>query len=266
MKYTNISLGLLLVIVITTMIAFMPYEFIGNTFEEETFKNSSSSVKTNKLGSITPTKRLTKEEILLLKAANTGNLQAVNTLIEHGVNVNAKGQYNITPLYLASYHGYTDVVNKLIWHDADIHIKTETVILEDCYESIIKDIKIWRNVVKRAQEEFEIRQGKGSLFSYEKELVLYLEEYEQLIDIIAEINDTRLKGVTPLIAAAQNGHFDITQLLVAHGAQIHEKDASGLSAFERAQESGHELIVDFFKEKCEFDYNCNEHVMNDIEQ
>ena len=43
-------------------------------------------------------------------------------LVEHGANVDAIDTYGDTPIVLASWRGYTDVVNLLLDNDADVPV------------------------------------------------------------------------------------------------------------------------------------------------
>lgn len=54
---------------------------------------------------------------------------------------------------------------------------------------------------------------------------------------------------TALLVAAKNGHLDVVQYLVDHGANVDVRDAeSGKTAPMLAAENGHLDIVNFFKE------------------
>ena len=57
-------------------------------------------------------------EILLAQAIIEGDSTSVKTLIEQGVNVNAKGKYNITPLFLAIQFDRLDIFQLLLDHAA----------------------------------------------------------------------------------------------------------------------------------------------------
>ena len=59
----------------------------------------------------------------LLKAANTGNIEAVKQYIAGGADVNAKDEYGGTPLFNAAVNGHTETAELLIDKGADVNAK-----------------------------------------------------------------------------------------------------------------------------------------------
>jgi hypothetical protein len=62
----------------------------------------------------------------------------------------------------------------------------------------------------------------------------------------ADVNESGDLG-TPLHGAAANGHLDIVQLLVEHGADHHVIDPAGKTPEELASENGHLAVVDYLR-------------------
>ena len=56
-------------------------------------------------------------------ASDKGHSNCVETLLQHGADVNAGDKYNWTPLFIASWNGHIDVVKKLLKAGADPFIK-----------------------------------------------------------------------------------------------------------------------------------------------
>ena len=56
-------------------------------------------------------------------AARNGHKNVAEYLIEKGVDIHAKSEYNKTALHLAADKGHKDVVEYLIGKGADIHAK-----------------------------------------------------------------------------------------------------------------------------------------------
>ena len=61
----------------------------------------------------------------LIKAAHTGELEVVKTLIENGADVNAQSRHGITALMYAASEGNFDIIKYLVEHGADVNIKSE---------------------------------------------------------------------------------------------------------------------------------------------
>jgi len=60
----------------------------------------------------------------LASALATGHNQIARTLIEHGANVNAKGDTDVTPLHTAAARGNIEAATFLLEHGADINATT----------------------------------------------------------------------------------------------------------------------------------------------
>ena len=62
----------------------------------------------------------------LVQAAKDGNLQAVQTALANGADVDMKTTHGTTALYMASSHGHREVVKLLLEKGADVNVKTTT--------------------------------------------------------------------------------------------------------------------------------------------
>jgi hypothetical protein len=66
----------------------------------------------------------------------------------------------------------------------------------------------------------------------------------ELLDYAAvDINARSEAGATALVYAARNGHVEIVDLLLAHGARLDVKTAKGASALSIARQFGHDDIA-----------------------
>lgn len=61
----------------------------------------------------------------LVRAIAKGNLQKVKDLVGSGANVNAKGEYSLTPLYATMHFRQPEIFEYLLEQGADYHVKTE---------------------------------------------------------------------------------------------------------------------------------------------
>ena len=60
------------------------------------------------------------EDTALIFAASSGRLEAVKFLLDRGANVNARNDWDHTPLLLAANNGHTDIVSILLASGADV--------------------------------------------------------------------------------------------------------------------------------------------------
>ena len=62
-----------------------------------------------------------------IEAVPKGNIQSVMALLEKGADVNAKNEYGLTALYLASQKGHTEIVKLLLGKRSDVNAKDRNV-------------------------------------------------------------------------------------------------------------------------------------------
>ncbi|MGQ0523787.1 MAG: ankyrin repeat domain-containing protein [Betaproteobacteria bacterium] len=59
---------------------------------------------------------------LWLSAAKSGDVEAARSLLDLGLDINARDRYGQTALMLAAHHGHGAVVEMLIGHGADLDV------------------------------------------------------------------------------------------------------------------------------------------------
>ena len=108
--------------------------------------------------------------------------QTVQTIIDHGADVNATSKYNETALLIACMNGKIDAINVLLKAGADTNIAQT-----DGYTCLHKAVNA--NCDKRA--------------------------VQAIIDHGADVNATNKKNVTALMIACDNGNIDIINILMS---------------------------------------------------
>ena len=126
---------------------------------------------------------------LLHEALREGNIEAVKQAIADGVDVNAKDDYGVTPMYRAAYIGHKEIANLLISKGADVNAKNDDG---------------WTPLHQASagghKEVAELLIGKGA-------------------DVNAKADD----GRTPLHSAAYWGRKEVAALLIGKGADVNTK-------------------------------------------
>lgn len=120
-------------------------------------------------------------------------------LIAKGAQVNAKSEYDDTPLHLAVFIGHEDMAEFLITAGAGVNAKTEGVY------TIAVNKNTWRPVCGGTPLHLAASKGNGQIVKL-------------LIAKGADINIKDREGATPLNAAVRLKQNDIAELLRKHGA------------------------------------------------
>ena len=122
----------------------------------------------------------------LIKAAEDGNMQGIQTALANGADVNSKDANGTTALWTAAENGHTEIVKLLLEKGADMNVKATT---DSVTALMIASQNGHAEIVK-------LLLGKGA-------------------DVNAKAND----GFSAVNAAKNQGHTDIVQLLEKAGAK-----------------------------------------------
>ncbi|WKY07621.1 hypothetical protein Q1695_007241 [Nippostrongylus brasiliensis] len=159
----------------------------------------------------------------LMEAASAGHLNIVKLLIQSGakaVFVNMNSEFKESPLTLAAYKGYTDVIEYLLsLNDYDRSTRDEelhTALMEAAMDGHLEVARILIQAGAPVNLTSE---------SYESPLTLsccggHAELAKLLIDAGANIEETNDENYTPLMEAAREGHVHVVKILLENGAQV----------------------------------------------
>lgn len=123
-------------------------------------------------------------DTLLHTVTVSGNLGLVQFLVSKGADVNAKGEYGITPMSLAAVYDHDEIVRFLVSKGADMDVRDSSGLTPLCTAVITRRFEIVKFLV-----------SKGA-------------------DVNAKDND----GRTPLYWA--EGHPEISEFLISKGAKL----------------------------------------------
>lgn len=156
----------------------------------------------------------------------------VQLLLDAGAEVNAVDQYGGSPLQMAAGAGNTEVVKVLLKAGANPNMVDAS---GRCplYEASLHG----RARIVQALLQAGAHVEAATLGSRIRSLPVFT---SGLIDV---------EGVTPLIAAAEGGHFHAVRLLVDAGADVSRSDSSGFTPLMGAARAGHPQMVQFLLER-----------------
>ena len=152
-------------------------------------------------------------ETVLMTAARTGSLAAVDALITAGADVNVVESRGQTALMWAAAEGHSAVVDALVAADADVHAK-----LSSGFSPLFFAVREGHIDVVR------VLLGKGLDVNGVLERVKDGPDVTQNNATSRPVDD----GVSPLIMAVRNGHFELAVELIKEGADPNDR-RSGFS-------------------------------------
>lgn len=181
------------------------------------------------------------ENDILFESIKNNNLEQVKQCLVNGADVNARYRYcgygGYTPLMLALRNENFEIVKCLVEWGADV---------------LVEDVDYWYDIniptiLSRARvRSSEIRQYL-SIKVQEAKLADYASQgmTDCVRDCLANgVNaNATYKGITALMWACKNGHYEIALTLITAGVDINAKDSSGKTVLNYAAEGGNTEIM-----------------------
>jgi ankyrin repeat protein len=169
-------------------------------------------------------------------AAEGGQTPIAQRLIERGADVKLTGRSGISPIAAAAYVGNDAIVEALLAHGADERAPDETGKPPLVYAAagarldIVKRL-LARNIDINARYPNELTLLMWASGPDEKAPEAQaINVVSYLLDAGAHIDDRDDRGRTALMIAAEGGHTEIANLLLARGADPSLKDKAGKRA------------------------------------
>jgi len=159
---------------------------------------------------------VTEGETALMTASRSGHVDAVKMLIAHGAVVDARENWRgQTALMWAAAEGHPDVIRELAAHGADVNARST--------------IQKWeRQVTAEPREKWLPPGGLTPVYFASRQGCV--ECVNVLASLNADLNAVDQDGISPLVDAIINGHFDVAGALLAKGADPNIADATGRTA------------------------------------
>ncbi|WP_213740880.1 ankyrin repeat domain-containing protein [Bradyrhizobium sp. dw_411] len=169
-------------------------------------------------------------------AAEGSHISIAQRLIERGADVNLTGRSGISPVAAAAYAGNDVIVEALLAHGADARTPDETGKPPIIYAAagarldVVKRL-LARNIDVNARYSNDLTVLMWAAGPDDKvPEAQAVQVISCLLDAGAHIDDRDDRGRTALMIAAEGGHEDIANVLVARGADASLKDKAGKRA------------------------------------
>jgi ankyrin repeat protein len=177
-------------------------------------------------------------------AARSGHEAVAALLLKRGADANARGKFTGTPMHEAAEHGHRDLVELLLANGGLANARSG---------GSHKPLTPWHAARQAGHADIaELLQGHGGRdkaaqaisihraaeFGYLGRLQVLLKEDPALIS-----SRDYLYKRTPLHFAADHGHRQAAELLLAAGADAAARDKNGETPLDRAEAMGHPELV-----------------------
>lgn len=167
----------------------------------------------------------------------------VQTLLDNGVDVNARGRYHGNALYAASTRGYEQVVKMLLVRGANVNAQNghySSALYAASYEGHeqVVEILLDDGVNLNAQGGEYGNALLAASANGRKEVV------EVLLNNSANVNAQGGDFGNALLAASYKGHEQIVEILLNKGAEINPQGGYYGKALQAASFQGHKKVVE----------------------
>ena len=173
-------------------------------------------------------------------AAENGDLTAVNHFLSaHTTGVDAKTDYDETPLHRSSHHGHVSVVSVLLAMGANVNAKrddgeTPLHLAAGNGKATVASMLLAAGANVNAEDNY----GNTPLHEPDTASVASI-----LLAAGANVNATNTYGDTPLIDVAGWGGAAVVSVLLAAGADVNAEDNDGKTPLHRAVDFGNSPVI-----------------------
>jgi ankyrin repeat protein len=193
---------------------------------------------------------------ILMNAASSGNIPAINWLLKIGADIDSKSWENVTPLMFAVANNKIEAVRTLLKYKPDLN--TITIYSETPLLAAVKNgsLEIAEALI-RDSADINLKDKYGAAALHYASIYGYFYLTDMLLYYGAECDIKTLDGTTPLMAVIWSGYADVADLLIQSGANIKEKDNQGFTPFMLAAQNGDTVIMEMLLKKGADMYEIN---------
>ncbi|XP_063992491.1 rabankyrin-5 isoform X1 [Diachasmimorpha longicaudata] len=172
--------------------------------------------------------------------------QVVQTLVEHGANVNARDAEGKTPIHVAIQNQHTQIIALLLCHPKiDLSSRDKKGLSPFATALTVRNNKAAQAILERLPTAAEQFDNKGRNFLHmaiqkdDMESILFLLSIQ--VDVNSRVQD--VIQTPPLHLAVSLGNEMLVRSLILAGGRINDTDAHRNTALHAAAKAGHATVV-----------------------
>jgi len=176
-------------------------------------------------------------------AAHGGHSDIIKHLIDAGADVTAKIPTGSTPLYLAARNGFAGCVKVILERSLHLRKVPDSVL---CAAASNGHVEVVRVLLEDGRCNIDARTDDGSTALWIAALQGHNDVVQKLVQHGADVNACTHDGRSALYAAAYRGHAKVVETLLKAGADPSMKNSDASTPVHMACYEGHSSVVDVF--------------------